>query len=458
MTYTENATTMVDPAPERDPSESVPSVWHQFGLRGSPFFRGELRGKEESPHPPSLFVGRGTELRYHSRVVVSSLDSAVIVEGAPGVGRTSFVNRLKANLARQGVMSHDKAVRIAADMSPRMLIAEVLKVLLRIRNLAQGARQCGSSGVLRVVKESTAEAERFWTYIARLVKGQDLFNAGMSVGTVGGSFERSRIPAEVLNLSLYDELEEAASRLIAETQRSADDDRRILIHVNNLESLSAAEKAKAASLMMDVRDYLRTEGLHWVFVGETGVQFSVFGVFPMVRHAFPSIATTLPPLSGVEVCEVLDRRYRYLQRGSAFVPPVDPESAVTLYRRYHGNLGEFLELLSASALGELGVRCAQPISESVILDHMAPRLCARFQSVLGPRDFAYLVETVRGISHTDEFQVEEVAKRIQLDTAAARALVERFVRCDALVVVRPTGDDPYYSVTGNASIGLGLAA
>jgi hypothetical protein len=312
--------------------------------------------------------------------------------------------------------------------------------------------------MLRTVKERASETERFWTYIARLVKGQDLFNAGMSVGVVGGSFERARIPAEVLNLSLYDELEEAAARLIEETRRSADDDRRILIHVNNLESLSAAEKAKAASLMMDVRDYLRTAGLHWVFVGEPGVQFSVFGVFPMVSNAFPPFATTLPPLSGAELCEVLDRRYRYLQRGSAFVPPVDPESAVTLFQRYHGNLAKFLDLLSAAAHVEIGAGCAQPMSARVILDHMAPRLSAAIRSMLGPRDFAYLVETVRGTSSGDEFQVEEVARRTRLDTAAAGALVERFVRCGALVTVRPTLDNPYYSVTGNASIGLGLDA
>src|SRR5688572_12405122 len=90
MAYTENAISRLGPAPESDPWESEPSVWHLFGLRGSPF--------EDSPYPPSLFVGRGAELRYHRRVIASSLHSAVIVEGAPGVGRTSFINLLKASL------------------------------------------------------------------------------------------------------------------------------------------------------------------------------------------------------------------------------------------------------------------------------------------------------------------------------------------------------------------------
>jgi hypothetical protein len=46
---------------------------------------------------------------------------------------------------------------------------------------------------------------------------------------------------------------------------------------------------------------------------------------------------------------LLDTRYRQLRRGRAFTPPVPLDVAEALYRRFHGDLRSFLQLLSRAA-------------------------------------------------------------------------------------------------------------
>ena len=439
---------MVDP---------VASVWHLYGLSEDPFFQTELKALSDASYPPSLFVGRERELHLLARQIAGSPSSRALVQGSAGVGKTSFVNRLKADLAAQGVLSHEKPVRIVGEMSPRAFIAEVLKVLLRIRNSTVAGSSGKTRGALKKAGETVSSDGRFWTRIARLVEGQDLVNAGVSIAALGGNIERTRIPAEVEGLSLYDELEEAVTLLGKESQERSRSSRRILIHVNNLEAMSTRDAQKAAALLLDVRDYLMVSGAHWIFAGTTGVEATVFRVYDQVGGIFPP-STTLAPLTGDEVGEMLELRYGHLQRGQQYQPPVKIGDAVKLYRRYHGDLRNFLQLLSAACNIELGVRDVRPLSPEMILNLMAPRFAAKIRAELGDTDYKHLLTMFKGGDGSTELRVTDVAKRTRLHQTSASQLVARLVRHGVLVPARTEARNVYYRATGNTGIALGLAA
>jgi hypothetical protein len=438
-------------------ADPVASVWHLYSLTEDPFFQTELKALSDASYPPSLFVGRENELRLLARQIGGAPSSRALIQGNAGVGKTSFVNRLKADLAGRGVLAHEKPVRIVGEMSPRAFIAEALKVLLRLRNsTAIAPDSTGKArGAVKKAKANVSSDGRFWTRIARLVEGQDLVNAGVTIAALGGNIERTRIPAEVEGLSLYDELEEAIALLARGPDGAERSNRRILIHINNLEAMSARDSQKAAALLLDVRDYLMVSGAHWLFVGTTGIESAVFRVHDQVGGIFPP-AITLTPLTGDEVGEMLERRYVHLRRGKQHLPPVEIRDAVKLYRRYHGDLRNFLQLLSAACNLELGVRDTRPLSPEVILALMAPRFAAKIRAEIGETDYKHLITLFKGGDTSTELRVTDVARRTKLHQTSASQLVNRLVRRGLLVSTRTEMRNTYYRATGNTGIALGL--
>jgi hypothetical protein len=436
------------------PDERVGSIWHQFGLRETPFFQDVLKPATDRVYPASLFVGRSNELRRLARRIVGATSTRFIVQGGCGVGKTSFVNRLKCDLARYGVLSHEKPVRITPDMNCRALTSETLKVLLRIRHEARAASAGGDSGLVRKAKDF-ASGDKFWTYIARLVKGQDLLNASLALGAFGGSYERGRIPAEVQGLSLYDELEEAVATLISETRASADANRQILIHMNNLEVCPPEQAAKTALLLRDFRDYLLIPGAQWIFVGPTGVESDIFGVYEPVSGVFP-MAAHLDALGADEVASILERRYEHLKWGATFVPPVEVEQALRLYGRYHGDLRKFLQLLDEATDSELGVRGRQPLAADEIVAFMAPRLRDRLRRAAKGIEVDLPGVLLKGCGSRDELTIERIARCARLPADAAYDLACRLVSVGVLRAEYAQSPYSAYLPTGDASIAFGL--
>ena len=83
---------------------------------------------------------------------MASTNSRAIVEGALGLGKTTFVNRLKTALARHGVLTHGEPVRVTPGMSSREFAGEVLKALLQMYATLQAtaawvAGTCGPSSL-----------------------------------------------------------------------------------------------------------------------------------------------------------------------------------------------------------------------------------------------------------------------------------------------------------------------
>src|SRR5918992_2628224 len=146
-------------------SARVASPWTPYGLTDDPFFQAPLSPSSEAARPITLFVGRDAEIRLLGGQVVGASSSRAIVEGAPGVGKTSFVNRLKVALAERGVLTHERPVRAAPGMTGRQFVAEVLRVLLQIRAtlLPLSMPERSKALAARVASSKARVEDAFWT-------------------------------------------------------------------------------------------------------------------------------------------------------------------------------------------------------------------------------------------------------------------------------------------------------
>lgn len=64
-------------------------------------------------------VGREAELVLAANQVLGAASSRAIVQGEYGVGKTSFVGRLRTALAGHGVLTHARPVRVTRDLRAR---------------------------------------------------------------------------------------------------------------------------------------------------------------------------------------------------------------------------------------------------------------------------------------------------------------------------------------------------
>jgi hypothetical protein len=408
------------------------TLWEPFGLLGNPFFQRELRAGDPA-YPVSLFVGRESERQRIRRRLRSDSATRTIVEGAPGVGKTSFVNRLKADLAADGFATYDQPVRIDSRSTRSSFVADVLRTLLRIR-LNAGL---GNDGGL-------------WARTARLLEGAELMGASVSVMGVGAGISRSYVAPQAPPDSLYEHLGTALTEMARELGKP------VVIHVNNLEALTVEDARAASTLLLDLRDYLLLDGAHWIFVGADGIESSVFRRHSQVSGIFPQ-ALTLTPLPPADLEHLLVLRYEHLSiPGHAVTPPIVPADAARLYGLYQGDLRNFLRLLTEAAEALLGVQGVRPITEAEVRRFGAAEYQLRVRERLGNDDFEYLSRVL--LAHGGaEVRVTEAAGATRLSQAAASKLFQRLEQKNAIRQTRVAGKSRYYRPYGDVLVAFGVA-
>lgn len=413
----------------------VSRLWEPYGLRSSPFFQDELK-PIDGQHPISLFVGREEELLRIERRVVSDPHTRTIVEGDPGVGKTSFVNRVKADATALNVATYEHPIRITQETSFSTFVADVLRTIIRIRSAAQ----LDNSGAT------------FWRNTVRLLEGGEVRGGSVSMFGVGGGVTRAYVPPQMPAEALYEHLGEAIHRTVEELGRT------VLLHVNNLENLTQVDARKTSFLLLDLRDYLLLPGAHWIFVGASGVDEGIFRVFDQVGGIFPA-AETLQPLRPAQIEQLLQRRYEYLRMtGRSLVEPIEPGEAAGLYALYQGDLRNFLRLLSDAADRILGVRGVVPMTQADVLRHAAVDYQRQFRARLSGNDFEHLAKLVDGRTGADsEFRVADAARLLSLSQPSASDLVQRLAGRRMVRQTRTSGRSVYYRPTGAVLVAFGVS-
>jgi hypothetical protein len=409
----------------------ISTLWEPFGLSGNPFFQSEL-SPGDPVHPVSLFVGRDAELERVRRRLSTDTSTRTIIEGAPGVGKTSFVNRLKSDLARHGVATYDRPIRIESHTTRSSFVADVLRTLVRIR-LGLGLEN--GNGI--------------WARTVRLLEGQDLIGATLTVMGMGGGFSRSYAAPQAPPDSLYEHLGAALEEMSRELEAP------VVLHVNNLESLTQERTEAAATLLLDLRDYLLLPGAHWVFVGAAGIDDAIFRAHHQVSGIFPQalVLESLPPAA---VERLLELRYRHLKiRGQSVTPPIDPGEAARLYALYQGDLRNFLRLLTEAAEALLGMHGVRPMTEPEVRRFGAAEYEKKLRERLGEDDFNHLRRILA--EHADaDVRVTDAARSTRMSQGAASKLIQRLEHKRAIHPTRTAGKSRYYRPYGDVLIAFGV--
>lgn len=185
----------------------------------------------------------------------------------------------------------------------------------------------------------------------QLVRSLRLRGGGLSVSAfaVGGGVSRSEgvsQPPSPLLLEGPRALRHLLSYALKEGCRG------VVLHLNNLENLSASEAQRAADVLRGVRDQvLLLEGLHLILVGKTDAVRAAVLRHPQVRSVF-AVPLVLSPLGLAEVELLLQKRYeaQWLETDRPWTAPVEPAVIQALYGLFRGDLRAMLQTLEGGII------------------------------------------------------------------------------------------------------------
>jgi hypothetical protein len=453
------------------------TIWDLYNLSGNPFFQEPLGGDlaPSAEQTEDLFVGRAAELERAIRSVTHSSRTRAVVLGEAGVGKTSFLNRLRDELDDQSrkprLITHTPAIRIQGGWNSIDFCAEVLRTILVMRatrkTKALGAAVLSRISDALMLAGKSITVPDFWDRVTQAVEGRQILGVSVQAGG-GGPMANVQggigvaptwapptiVPATLLPVTLN------AIRIAAEELGGE-----LVFFLNNLENLSHADARHAAGLFLDVRDLFLADHAHWIVCGTTEVDRVILRATPQVDGIFPA-ALELEPLTAAEVADLLRRRYSAMQKGkSPVIPPIAPEDGAMLYGLYHGNLRSFLKLLQDAVLAGAGPGGARAMSTNRVLSLMGREHIRTVENSLGRTAWTYLVETVKGTQPDapiwGAFRQVDAASRTQKKPPVIKPHFDSWIERGAITPLEtpPDGQDPrsrgdWYRVSGNAATAL----
>ena len=396
------------------------SLWARFGLARNPFFQEPLVEGDEATALDDFFIGRTADRALCITRLTHDEQTRVVVLGAPGVGKTTLMNRILADLRAPDGM---RLAWLVPELAPINLPSattlpdfciEVLRHTLDLRRQVFAiARKTGRAG-RATAKQATVRARRaiapghdVWDVVSRVVEG------ALTVSPqVFGFGATTQFTPPVAGAAGWVPLTQQALAALA-----AESGREILLAVNNAENLAGTLVERAQEVLVDARDIFLTPHTHWMFVGTP----DFFDRVILPRRQLAGIMqhpVLLPPLGADAVRDLIARRYDALQLpGTVFTPPVSLDTAAALARVFVGDLRELLRALETAVLrrAPLGTRTVSLVEA---------------MQVVSQQQREFLRDRMHGAAW-------EHLRRVVVGSDTQQFVIQRFREADAVRILAP---------------------
>jgi hypothetical protein len=378
----------------------VTNIWHVLNLRSTPFFQDALETGTGVRYPLSLFVGRRREADAILHEIGGSPHSRTAIQGAPGVGKTTLVNHVKAELAADGYIADANPISVVSAATAEHLLLVILTsihdaLVARDETLSHLASMRRVRQLLDLERSRTFSLSLGFAHLASAGAGTgQLRHTGPGALTV----QPHRLLRELRDV--------AADRLQTPG---------VLIHLDNLENASDADQAKAAQIVRDLRDTgLMYDGFHFLLVGTDDAVRTVVAAQEQLRSVFHNPGS-LAPLTEAELDELLAARYDHLRLAPdrPWLPPVEPGAVHALYRLFRGNVRGTLHALNEAAkvLVGHGSNPTDPMTDVTMRPVLAVIYAQKMTADLTASELAFVKGMVARGVHSSVTQ-GEVAKAL----------------------------------------------
>lgn len=429
----------------------ITNIWHVFNLRSTPFFQAALEPGQDSEYPLSLFVGRATESRQVLAEIGGSTNSRTAIQGPPGVGKTTLVNYIKAEVAESGYLVDAAPISVTSATTAAELRLSILSSV-HDALVARDPTFANKAPMRDVRQLLDTERTRSWNLSAAVAT-----LGGLGAGTAA---QRHTGPG-ALTVKPERLLRQLSELVVDHLQAPG-----IFIHLNNLENATEAAQTTAARLIRDLRDTgLTYEGFHYLLSGTDDAIRTIVTAQEQLRSVFFNPGS-LAPLGEAEVDTLLNERYDHLRLfdDRPWLLPVEPDAVHRLYRLFMGNLRGTLHALNAAAKHLVGH--GDHPTDPMTMDRMEPVLRAVYAQKL-PTDLTateidYLRRMAQRHGVEPTLMQKDAQKQLDLKPPQASELFTSLrskgylIESEVEVTGRPGRPAQRYQLGGPAVLALGL--
>ena len=337
--------------------ELTQNLWERYGFTDNPYDTKALSLSKAAP----LSVEEAYIPRAESATTADLLTNflrnpgggRIVVEGDPGVGKTTFVNYHRqrwGKAAKHKLISPALELEMQANWQERDLLINLLASLSSRLRLEMNEKSFQKKKLLR---EITA-------LVGVHIEDSGGFNATLNILGTGGGLGRTQASAVKVGEITNDLLRQYLRHLITLVKQQGFTG--VIYHLDNFDKLGVREPDQLKAFFESARDVLQEPGVYFIFVGNTGMFQKVIVPLPRVRSIFFNTSVHLEPLSLLEVKAVMERRYQLLVApGKQWISPVADEVVESLYMTFSGRIRYVMNAIT-SLISHLPDSYAQPIA------------------------------------------------------------------------------------------------
>lgn len=388
--------------------ELTQNLWERYGFTDNPFDTKALSLNKAAPlSVQDAYVERGTDSNA-SRLLMNFLRNPgggrIVVEGEPGVGKTTFVNfhrQLWENAKGHCLLSPVTEISVREDWSERDFLLSLLSSLSARLRLDLGEKAFEKDRVLKKITAITG---------VHVEKGHG-FSGSISIIGTGGGFGKSSNSTVKVGEVTNDQLRELLSALIEQIRQRGFSG--VVFHLDNLELLTRRGPEKLRDFFEDVRDVLQEPGAYFIFVGHEGMFQQVIVPLPRVRSIFFDTPVHLEPLPHAAVRKVMEKRYKLLSvPGTQWIAPVEYDVVFYLYEIFEGKIRYVMNAIT-SLISHLPDSFAQPLGLSEAKAGLHEIVSGELRRILHGMELEIFQEAVRQGRFTNSSIAERMGKSKQ---------------------------------------------
>ena len=403
--------------------------WEAFGFKDDP-----LKTSPITKSTLDLFTGHAEDIRICASVLTGS-NVRIVIEGARGVGTTSFANYLRFSAEdKKNYFTPRTEIKVEQGWRFETLLAAIISNFIREIELLPNNDALIADERFHAAKAlSSRIAETYRSF------GVDAFGFGANYSKQAGVVTQPVIvPSSTLGHHFED--------LIA-LVRGAGFRKGVLFQLNNLDVGEIHSPDEMKYLLNALRDYTQIDGSNWLFVGDLGLRKFIAQHVDRLDDII-SYEVTIDPLPVTDLEQMIDKRVLFYSESEKAALPIEKDVLYYLYHITQGRLryvfGLMSRLMSRLSVGNL--------TDKVTLEIAKPMLMKLGRDRVQRSDITSLEEDVlRSLVKTSDATPSDMAKTFNKTTQYIGRILAGLVH-KGLVTSTKEGRDRMYTPTIDAVI------
>ncbi|MGI9043128.1 MAG: ATP-binding protein [Gemmatimonadaceae bacterium] len=304
------------------------TLWTRLGFRDDPYYVEPLPVDQESL---DLFVGREEDRRRLLSFVRETPTGKTMLQGAPGVGKTSLVNVVQQELFAAGERCPLLSViEVPADQTREAFLLTVISGVVSSLDELLSAEELQAHAAMTRAREAVSQTVR---------SARDLGMSATLPGGMGAGLQAARSPVPTTPLAPTVPTLLSLLNGLVEVLR-ARGFVGLIVPVNNLDTLTDTQAAQFLNISRDITMGQHAPSIHWMFIAGPAL-FHVLETrseYRRISESFTNNPVTLGPLAWTDVEAALERRCAYFALEPSASLPVSMTLAREIYEAGGGEL------------------------------------------------------------------------------------------------------------------------